>query len=652
MKKTAGLFFLLVFMVLGVLFLENRKQQIIITDGANTPVSLELSYDLGKLVLQPWYDDETGIWYVFFPSFVRSHTIDCRRLENGELFVDRNRVEKEFVWQDNTVYEFVYGENIFQIKFMEDRNLSTLFIETESRANEIIRENKENREEGQIVSLDSQGKIQYGGSLTISGHGNAWQFYDKRAYDIRLKNKGALAGMEPENHWKLLHLSNDGDKIHSKLAYDIAEILRAEYVPQTTWVNVYLNGEYQGMYLLATAVKNQDVFKTEQAVLLEKDLSDRYSVEEHVMSESGNGFTIHRPKNVDEERKREIFEMVQAVEDSVMAGHLEEELIDIDSFVIQFLIEEIVLNYDAFKTSCYVYQTAEGQPLCAGLPWDYDGGFGEGLHMKEDLLNPKESILNLAENQLTWIGKLHENPEFVEKVAEKYKAAFLELKELYTVTIDQYAEYIEGSVRNDNFRWKGNFQTAPKTGNYQTWENNLRYLKYFCMNRYNALLERYGIIGETLLWKGNEEEHKVKLLYDGREEEVFVKDGMTLDLAQNHEFYQNSNCVALIGYSEEAFNKYFPILEDLTIKLVVEPKVWETEDRKYIELPKAMFAEEMVYVTVIDIGSEGNVNLLLSAEPMRDLYLELEREQTGTIAIYVFADETAEEVVDEIMLTY
>ena len=373
MKKTVGLFFLLAFMISGVLFLENRKQEIKMIEGENTPILLELSYELGKLVLQPWYDEETGIWYVFFPGFVQNRTIDCSELEPGELYVDKERVQKEFVWQDATLYEFEYSNDVFLIQFMEDRNLPTLFIETESKSNEFIREKKENQEVGQLVSLDPQGKIQYSGSLLISGHGNAWQYYDKKAYDIRLGNKGALAGLEPENHWKLLHLSNDGDKIHSKLAYDIAEILQVDYVPQTTWANVYLNGEYHGMYLLATAVKNQDVFKTDQAVLLEKDMKDRYSLEQHVVTEAGNGFTIHRPKNVDEKQKKEILETVQNVEDSVMLGALDAKLIDIDSFAIQFLLEEIVFIYDAFKTSCFVYQIANGKPLSAGL---LSGGVG------------------------------------------------------------------------------------------------------------------------------------------------------------------------------------------------------------------------------------------------------------------------------------
>ena len=652
MKKTIGLIILLVLMAFGVLFLENDKEKVLLVEGEKTPLAVELSYDMGKIMLHPWYDGETDTWYIFFPSFIQDHVIDCSGLEHKEFYVNGEEIKQKFEWQDNTLYEVVYQENVMQMIFLEDKNLPSLFIETESRANDIIREAKENEEKGNIVSLDHRGKIQHAGSMTISGHGNAWQFYDKRAYDIQLKTKGSLAGMEANSHWKLLHLSNDGDKIHSKLAYDIAEILEAEYVPKTTWTNVYLNGEYYGMYLLATAVRDQDVFKTDSAVLLEKDLSGRYELEEHVISDDGNGFTIHRPKFPDENRKEEIGELVQKVEDSIVSGELDESLIDVDSFITQFLIEEIALNSDGFETSSYVYQVADNSPLRAGPPWDYDACFGEGLHMDKNLTNPAESVLDGEHTELTWYQKLYDNPEFLNKVISKYEAAMTQLKELYEENIDIYAEYIEGSVRNDFVRWKGNFKTLPKTGNYQTWENNLRYLKYFCFNRYNALMERWGIDGEELIWEGNGQEHTIRLLYSGTEEAISLMDGSTLDLSKASEFYQQEGCVAKIEYSEEEFSEFLPVLEDFAIKIELSPKVEETESGKLVVIPKDMFVDDVVYVSVIDIDVEGNTNNLLSAEPMRDIHLEYPKDKSGTIAVYVFADESAATVIDEIMIAY
>ena len=60
--------------------------------------------------------------------------------------------EKVVSWEDEGIYEITYGENTMQFVFMADANLSTLFIETESGSNELMRSAKENIEKGYIVS--------------------------------------------------------------------------------------------------------------------------------------------------------------------------------------------------------------------------------------------------------------------------------------------------------------------------------------------------------------------------------------------------------------------------------------------------------------------------------------------------------------------
>lgn len=654
MKKTIGLFFLLVLIVTGLLLVGNKKNNVVLVDGENTPFSVRLHYDMGELTIHPWYEEETGIWYVFFPSYIESHVIDCSNLEYGELYINGEKKNRQFEWQDDTLYEFAYHENEMQIIFLEDENLSSLFIETESGSNDLIRAAKENVEEGHIVSLDHQGNLEYNGKIReISGHGNAWEFYDKRAYDIKLNSKASLGGLEGRSQWKLLHLWNDGDKIHSKLAFDIAKILEADYTPESTWVNVYLNGEYHGMYLLTTAVRDQDVFNTEEAIFLEKDLESRYIVEEHFITQEGNGFVIHRPKEPGEDTKEKISGMVQEVEYAVAEGRLDEELMDIDSFVTQFLVDEITLNSDGFETSSYIYKTTDKAAFCAGPAWDYDGAFGEYLHAGVNNVNPAQSVLDGEFTELTWYQKLYDNPEFLEMVINKYKDVMPELRKLYEETIDVYAEYIRGSVRNDDIRWQGYHETLPRTGTYQTWENNIRYLKYFCMTRYNALMERFGIAGEKLVFETTEELHEVRILFGGKEESLYVPDGEALTIARINEICGRDDGIPQIEYSEEVYCEYVPVLENFAIKVELEASVEETEEGKYVTIPKDIFAQSYDFVSVFIVDSEGNMESVQVAEPLKeDIHLEFGEEESGVIAIYVMSDEAGTSVLEEVMIEY
>lgn len=653
MKKTICLMLLLLAAVVGVLFLENKEMKVHMVDGTETPFEILLQYDLGEIKVKPWYHDERDVWYLFFPSYIKNRSIDCSYV-GQELYIDGQNVRKDFSWQDDWFYEVVLGEAAFRVCFMEDKNLSTLFIETESGSNELMREAKENVEKGHIISLDQNGNIQYGGKIKeLSGHGNAWEFYDKRAYDIKLNNKASLAGIDGGNHWKLLHLWNDGDKIHSKLAFDIADILQADYTPDCNWVNVYFNGEYHGMYLLTTAVRDHEVFRSDNIVFLEKDLSGRYEQEEHVITGEGNPFVIHRPRTVTETKKEEILHTVQRVEDSIVSGELDESLIDVNSFVNQFLVDEISLNSDGFETSTYVYKLTETSPLAAGPAWDYDAGFGEAMHMDVSLSNPAGEVLDGEKTELTWYAKLYENPEFVRRVAERFSEISPALKSLYNEEIDTYAEYIKVSVRNDDIRWKSHFETNPRTGNYQTWDNNLRYLKYFCINRFNALQEKWNIEGEKLAWEGNGTEHTITVLYDGKKESVKVKDGERLTEDKLGEFFQKDRCRGRYVYSEEEYSSYLPVLEDFSVKLEISPGVGENESCKYVDISKNMYYKTFDYVSVLIVDSNGNTESVLSAEPLdQDIHLEFPKEETGIVAIYVFSDETASEVLDEVVINY
>ncbi len=653
MKKAIGLLIVLTAVITSLVFLNNRKNEIVMIDGEKAPFSFMLKYDMGELIIEPWYQENTGVWYVFFPSHIKGNEINCSKLKQGELWLNGEKQKNKFEWQENKQNEIVYCDQAIQIIFLKDKNLSSLFIDTESGNNDLIRAVKENVESGHIVSIDAGGNIQYDGKMKeISGHGNAWEFYEKRAYDIKLPGKATLAGIDGGNQWKLLHLWNDGDKIHSKLAFDIAEILKADYTPDSIWVNVYLNGEYHGMYLLTTAVRGQAVFNTQDALFLEKDLTDRYVLENHVISDAGNGFVIHRPKEVTEEEKAEIRDMVQMVEDSINAGKIRSNLIDVDSFVTQFLVDEIALNSDGFETSSYFYKVSKEMPLCAGPAWDYDGAFGEYLHMGDNNVNPGQSVLDGEVTELTWYQKLYDNQEFIALVKDKYKSVMPQLQQLYEETIDVYAEYIESAVRNDDIRWSGYNETLPRTGNYQSWENDIRYLKYFCMTRYNELMKRWEIEDEKLVFPATGEMHEVKVLCGGVESVISVPDGEPLKKEQLEAIGWDDNRIAEVAYSEEKYSEYMPVLEDFAIKIKSEIMLSEDGDCKYIDIPQDIFAEDYEYVSVMNIASDGTIETLQLLEPMKDIHLQLEKEKTGTIAIYVFEDESGTRVLEEVIKEY
>lgn len=472
-------------------------------------------------------------------------------------------------YESGKQYTIRYAGEDYEAVFCTTSNLSSMFITTLSGNMDYIHENKDHEEKGDLLFLDAQGNIGYQGDLDkLSGHGNATWLAEKKPYNLKLAVDCGFDDLNRSRDWNLLSLSFDGDKIHTKLALDMARMLGSEYTPQGTWVNLYLNSEYKGLYLLTNAVNAQDVFNMgEDEFLLEKEIKDRYEGETHFIINDNTPFVVIRPKEIPEEKLADIRQYVQNIDDVIEEGNYKEisRVIDIDSFATQFLVDEIALNFDAFRTSCYVNKRAGDEKLYAGPAWDYDASFAEYLHRGEVWINPEETVLYKAENQLDWYEQLYSIDEFNRYMAEKYSQNLPVLEELFTVQVDKYAEWIEESVYNDDIRWQWTKGKRGRAGSYQTWENDVRYLKYFGQNRLHKLCERWGIPIVTDEWTSKEEYHTVIFEVDGEVYRMQVRDGETISIKEIPELSSYQGGLWCLSYSGEEFNRYLPILEDCAL---------------------------------------------------------------------------------------
>ncbi len=96
-----------------------------------------------------------------------------------------------------------------------------------------------------------------GGGMQIKCRGNstfgAGAYTNKWSYKIKLDNKANMLGMGESRHWYLLANWFDVSAMRNKLAYDLSGSLGMTYT-QSTWVIVYYNGEYRGLYQLCETV--------------------------------------------------------------------------------------------------------------------------------------------------------------------------------------------------------------------------------------------------------------------------------------------------------------------------------------------------------------------------------------------------------------
>lgn len=80
---------------------------------------------------------------------------------------------------------------------------------------------------------------------------------NKYSYKLRLDNKANMLGLGESRHWYLLANWFDVTHMRNKLAYDLSGKLGLTYT-KSTWVNLYYNGEYRGIYSLVESIRIED----------------------------------------------------------------------------------------------------------------------------------------------------------------------------------------------------------------------------------------------------------------------------------------------------------------------------------------------------------------------------------------------------------
>lgn len=235
------------------------------------------------------------------------------------------------------------------------------------------------------VRGDASEGLSYAGSrlgAAVRGRGNgSWeQSARKKPYKIKFNKKINLFGIGggEAKDWVLLPQAKEYSFLRTFMAFRMGQLLSGiDYASGFALVEVYLNGEYMGVYQLAEQVEVQE---SRIRVTEESDGDEIGFLVELDRYASGYGsFTVREERyQVKSEMQtsgqlRYISYFIRSVDLALYAGDREkiEELIDLDSFVDMFLLQEYLKNTDAGWSSFYMYKEIGGK-LRFGAPWDFD----------------------------------------------------------------------------------------------------------------------------------------------------------------------------------------------------------------------------------------------------------------------------------------
>jgi len=299
------------------------------------------------------------------------------------------------------------------------------------------------------------------------------------------------------------------------LAYELSkQIQPSRFTSVHIPVELYLNGDYKGVYLLCDQMQVGDG-RVEIDESIADDGNNGYFFE--VDSRAGDGdvyFEFKGQKIVIKSPDTEDAEFINKkdIEINYLSSYLEEcsdalddepwsrvdELIDVNSFVDAYLIDELFMNVDAGHTSAFYYKDIDGK-LTKGPVWDFDMAAGNVNYGPGDVDEcPADSTLFVRENHF-WYQKLLNRTEFVNLFKTKLSAVQTNINNLLEL-IDKDNQDNVYFQNKESFN--RNFDRWPTMGEYVQPEpksvyelasvlDQMEYVRRWLSTRYNYLVATY-----------------------------------------------------------------------------------------------------------------------------------------------------------------
>ena len=331
------------------------------------------------------------------------------------------------------------------------------------------------------IALNAQGSFSnYSANAQIRGRGNSsFLWYDKKPLRLKLNEKHKLLGLGKAKSWVLLANYRDVTDLMNTFVFETGQWLGLPFTNHTRYVEVFLNGDYQGVYQLTEQVqqnKNRVNISDNGGILIALDVDDGpgeqpyandncwskvYRMPLCVKYPDDEYFTDHTVDSV-----RTVFaQLEQAIKDQDYP--LVEQLLDVPSFIKYLQLQEFVYNVElSAPRSIYMHKDGDGRWVMGPL-WDFDAGYDfDWANMTTGhtfFANYRETVM--GSNPLKRNGNYNYVPQFFTDLfgcpefVEAYKAQWASVKDsIVSHGWDECMKYVEqlrlsGAADREAQRW-------------------------------------------------------------------------------------------------------------------------------------------------------------------------------------------------------
>jgi subtilisin-like proprotein convertase family protein len=369
-------------------------------------------------------------------------------------------------------------------------------------------------------------------NVTIDWHGSSTKNYEKKPFALRIKDAKKkrtalpLLQMPAESDWLLIASYLDKTFLRIPLTHDLFRRM-GHYAARYRPVELMLNGEYQGVYLLMEKLK-----RDKQRINIEKldkndtaypalsggyifkiDRTDAPGWYSELGGHSASGarfyynYVYPTEASITPGQKKYIENYVDSFEHVMSAPYFSDpgrgyrRFIDVRSFIDYFIINELSRNVDAYRLSTYLYKENDtrGGKLYIGPVWDYDLAWHNCRFA--DASNPvgwQYTMQHDVYPSPTWWVRFMQDSAFVSELRARW--AYLRK---HTLDLKALNKYIDSSGRVLREAVSRNYKQFPTLGaclygnpqdqTLATYQTELNDLKVWLAMRISWLDQQLGL---------------------------------------------------------------------------------------------------------------------------------------------------------------
>ncbi len=348
----------------------------------------------------------------------------------------------------------------------------------------------------------------YQGRMRIKGRGNATWNYEKKPYRIKFDSKSAILDMPADKDWVLLAEYCDKSLLRTSYLFELAKLFGLPWTPRSHHVELFMNGAYQGTYLMGEHVKvaadRADI--ASDGFLFERD-NYWYNEPLWFTTNRGVSFTFKYPDPDGEiasgdEKYNFIKNFMNNFEAALYRTDYRDpgvgyrKYIDAENFARWYLVQEILGNID---TNPYYALESRTSKLKMYPVWDAEWSLGLAAAGNNGWAAPPtvSPVGALYWRHNTYFDRLLTDPYFAGIV----KAQWALFKSDYNIRLRGRISAIEENLIHSQVK---NFQRWPILGRYisvglvkfDTWQQEVDYADNFLTQRIAAIDAQIAAFGQ------------------------------------------------------------------------------------------------------------------------------------------------------------